>query len=252
MTELVGRSRHGVPGRIDAATRVGPVADAVLPVAAPLAELLPSAGLRRGTVVEINGGALLALALIAEASKAGAWCAVVGLPSLGVAAAAELGVALGRLALVPRPGPDTARVVATFLEGMDVVLVDGSCRLTAGEARRLTTRARGGGSVLIWLRSWTALNSFGGSSGGSDSSGGGFDSWPGADVRLAGMGGRWRGIGIGHGRLREREITVTATGRGAAARPRAARLILPTVTGGVAASDQTGAAVGGERLRRVG
>ena len=76
----------------------------------PSRPLLPGGGLRRGATVSVTaaagvGGATsLALALVAEASRAGSWVAAVGLPSLGLVAADELGVALERLVLVAAPG----------------------------------------------------------------------------------------------------------------------------------------------------
>src|SRR5439155_174136 len=72
---------------------------------------------RAGRPVWSAGATSLLLALIAAASRAGSWCAVVGVPALGVAAADGLGVALDRLALVPYPGPDWATVVAALLDG---------------------------------------------------------------------------------------------------------------------------------------
>ena len=42
------------------------------------------------------GATSILLALLAGASAAGSWCAVVGMPSLGLVAAAELGIALDR------------------------------------------------------------------------------------------------------------------------------------------------------------
>src|SRR6476660_8273685 len=78
--------------------------DERLPVLPALEPLLPGAGLRRGSVVAVSGSTSLLCALLAGASQAGSWCAVVGLPDLGLVAAAGLGVALERLALVPDPG----------------------------------------------------------------------------------------------------------------------------------------------------
>src|SRR5215218_7474130 len=95
--------------------------DQVLPVHPALAPLLPEAVLRRGSTIVTSGtvgrsGAAtsLALALAAAPSAAGSWVGVVGLPSLGLLAAAQAGVALERLILVA--SPDDARwptVVAT-------------------------------------------------------------------------------------------------------------------------------------------
>ena len=90
---------------------VGPgaslAAEHLLPVAPALAPLLPGHGLRRGTTVAVDRSAALALALVAGPSAAGAWLAAVGLPDLGVVAAAETGVVLDRLVLVPAPGGGT-------------------------------------------------------------------------------------------------------------------------------------------------
>ena len=100
-----------------------------LPVLPELAGLLPHGVLRRGSVVAVatgrpvgNGGTSLLLALLAQASRAGSWCAVVGLPELGMAAAADLGIALDRFALVPAPGPDWTAAVAALIDGLDVVV----------------------------------------------------------------------------------------------------------------------------------
>ncbi len=199
--------------------RVRPVTLAehhTLAVLDPLAPLLPGGGLRRGTVVAVGGGAAtsLALALVAEASGQGSWVAAVGLPRLGLVAAAELGVALDRLAVVSTPDPGRwASVVAALVDAVDLVLV-GPARVRPGDARRLAARARERGSVLLPV---------------------GVD-WPEApDVVVSSGAGRWEGLGQGHGHLRARRVRVTATGRREAARPRAAELWLPAVDGTVAA-----------------
>src|SRR5829696_1229256 len=129
-TELVG------PGTTLADERLLPVVPALEP-------LLPGHGLRRGTTVAVAGSLALALALVAGASAAGSWVAAVDLPDLGIVAAAETGVALERLALVPAPGARAwPAVVAAFLDAIDVVLVGSPPRLPAAQARRLAARAR--------------------------------------------------------------------------------------------------------------
>lgn len=100
------------------------------------------------------GSTSLALSVLSAASAQGSWSAAVGFPSLGLAAAAELGVALERFPLVPSVGR-WAWVVATLLEGVDVVLgrpPAGGVR--AADARRLIARARERGSVLVVAGSW--------------------------------------------------------------------------------------------------
>ena len=69
----------------------------VLPVAAALRPLLPGGVLRRGSTVALPpgpaaGSTSLLFALLAEASAAGSWCALVGLPHLGLVSAAEVGL----------------------------------------------------------------------------------------------------------------------------------------------------------------
>lgn len=154
-----------------------------------------------------GGGTSLMLALLAAASRSGSWCAVVGVPSLGALAAAESGIVLERLALVPDPGPDWPTVVAALIDGVDVVVAAVPGPVPSSIVSRLAARARQRGSVLVPLGDWS-----------------------GADVTLHVGKGRWDGLGSGAGRLRRREVTVVARGRGAAARPREITMWMPGVT----------------------
>lgn len=186
----------------------------VVPVLPELSGLLPGRGLRRGTTVAVaggragtaSGGTSLLLALLAGASRAGSWCAVVGVPALGVLAAAESGIALDRLALVPNPGPEWPTVVAALIDGVDVVVTAVPGPVSGSIASRLAARTRQRGCVLVP-----------------------FGRWDGADVTLQVVHGMWEGLGAGHGRLRRREVTVAARGRGAAARPRELTLWMPGI-----------------------
>jgi hypothetical protein len=215
--------RHGLDRLRDLDDRFRPVTLAerqVLPVLEPLAPLFPAGGLRRGSIVAISpsgpGGAAtsLALATVAAASGQGSWVAVVGVPALGLVAAAELGVALDRLALVDVPDRGSwPSAVAALVDAVDLVLL-GPTRVRPGDARRLGARARERGSVLVPV---------------------GFE-WPEApDVSLTVDAGRWEGLGAGHGHLQARRVRVGATGRRDAARPRATELWMPSLDGGVAA-----------------
>ena len=139
--------RAGVKGDARALERAARLArpvslagEQLLPVLDALHPLLPDPGLRRGTVVAVEGVAAtsLALALAAGASAAGSWVGVVGVPSLGLAAAAELGVALERLVLVAPPAPgEWATVAATMVDAFDVVLAGPPRRGGPAMARRL-------------------------------------------------------------------------------------------------------------------
>ncbi|WP_433783602.1 hypothetical protein ACQPX6_26165 [Actinomycetospora sp. CA-101289] len=190
----------------------------VLPVAGPLAGLLPDGGLRRGSTVAVCGSTSLLLAVLAEASRAGSWCALVGLPDLGVQAAAEAGLDLARTALVPRPGPRPAAVVAALVDGVDVVVLDTTLpgvRWSAGDRQRLGARVRQRGAVLVPVTATPGT-------------------WPGAEVELRAEGGAWAGLGgDGAGRLRSRRVRVRCAARG---RPgeQEVPILLPGPAGGCA------------------
>ena len=164
----------------------------------------------------VTGGTSLALALVAGPSAAGSWCAAVGVPSLGLVAAAEVGVVLERFPLVARPGSDWPAVTAALLDAVDVVLLCPPPHVRAADARRLRARARERGAVLVTTGT----------------------SIPDADVRLTMTRGEWEGLGPGHGRLQARRVEVVATGRGAAARERRTSLWLPAPGGGVRLAGQ--------------
>jgi hypothetical protein len=199
------RAELGGPGTILADERLLPVVPALQP-------LLPGQGLRRGSTVAVGRSAALALALVAGASAAGSWVAAVGLPDLGIVAAAETGIALERLALVPTPGARAwPTVVAAFLDAVDVVLVRPPARLPAAQARRLAARARERGAVLVPLGAWSEP----------------------ADLRLAVTASSWHGLGQGHGSLRARQVEVLVAGRGAASRERRVLLWLPSPSGAI-------------------
>jgi hypothetical protein len=186
--------------------------DRLVPVAPELHPLLPGGGLRRGSTVAVTPGtSSLVLALLAGVSSAGAWSAVVGMPGLGALAAAQAGVALERLALVPHPGPEWITVVAALLDGMDLVVAAPPGPVSPRVASRLAARARQRGSVLLP-----------------------YGRWEGATLTLTAEPGDWQGLDAGRGRLRCRELTITARGRGAAGRPRRVRVRLPDPAGRLA------------------
>jgi len=160
-----------------------------LPLAESLAPVLPD-GLRRGQVVAVTGSTSLMLALAGEASRAGSWTSMIGMPHAGILAAAGRGVDLTRLALVPHPGIHAAAVVGACIDGMDVVLLGPRLAMSDADRRRVMAKAREGGSVLIVA-----------------------GSWPGAHAVLEVKGVRWGGLGAGDGRLRHRELTVAIEGR---------------------------------------
>ncbi len=206
----------------EVAARARPVAlarEQVLPVLEPLQTLFPE-GLRRGSTIGIERSTSLALALVAGPSSEGSWLATAGLSSLGLAAAAELGVDLEHLVVVADPPSSSwGAVVATLVDAFDVVLVRPCRRVGVADARRLTARARERGSVLVVL--------------------GDRATWPDApDIGLSLASEQWHGIGDGHGHLSARHVVVDMHGRRAAARARQVSLWLPAPGGGVAAVEE--------------
>jgi hypothetical protein len=160
----------------------------------------------------VRGATSLVLALLAAATRDGSWAAVTGLPELGLAAAAELGVDLERIALVPDPGAELVPVVSALVDGFDVVVLGPARGITPETARRLAGRVRNRGTVLLAV-----------------------GRWPGADLELRVTGRRWHGLTQdGHGHLRTRDVVATSRGRGAASRPRTVPLQLPGPAGAVA------------------
>lgn len=154
-----------------------PAADSV-PVHPALTELFPR-GLRGGAVYALHGSMSAALALLAGPSLAGSWCGVVGLPDLGVEAAAEWGVRLDRLALVPQISPaDWTSVIASLVEVTALVVATPPEHISPGEVSRLLARLRTSGSTLVVL-----------------------GDWPRAAAALTGRIVRWAGLHAGHGHL---------------------------------------------------
>lgn len=178
------------------------------PVAAPLAGVLPTGMLRRGSVVPVLGSTSLLWAMISVASRGGAWVAVVRMPEVGALAAVEQGVVLERLALIPHPGEHWPTVVAALVDGVDLVVVQPPGPPTAAEGRRLAARVRQRSAVLLPTLAWER-----------------------AETILHVGEQRWYGLELGRGRLRARQLTVHASGRGQMTRPRQVRVWLPAPDG---------------------
>jgi len=213
--------------------RTRPVSTAdqrVLPVLPALEGILPSRGLRRGSLVQVDGlsGATsMALAVAAGPTRAGSWVACVGSDELGWSAAAETGVDLERLVVVRSTPQSWAAVTAALVDAFDVVLCGLDRTPSAVEARRLQARARERGAVLVVV---------GGRRGGV---GPARRTWPGAaDLGLTVVDARWHGLGQGWGHLHSRLVTVEVAGRRAADRARRIDLLLPGPTGAPAVAPE--------------
>lgn len=208
------------------ATMVRPVAGAdsrLMAVPAPLVGLFPEGGVRRGATVAVGplaGGCSLALSLAATVTGGHGWVAAVGLPALGLVAAEEAGVDLRRLALVPEPGEQWPTVVASLVDGFELLMLRPPARARVGDARRLAARARERGTVLLLVDA----------------------PWPEpADVTLKIEGAApavaaWEGLGQGWGVLSGRRATVVAGGRRVGGRDRRAEVWLPAAGGALQAA----------------
>jgi hypothetical protein len=235
-----------------------PRADAVAPAGAvpvpePLAGLLPG-GLHRGEAAALatrhreQHPDYLALALLAGALNAGLWCAVVGVPDLGLAAlagmlgptlpadpvpgsaaarAAQRQAALDRLLLVPDPGAQWAEALTVLAGGVDLLLVRPLTPISTEIAGHVDARllpSPSPSSARHKATRGSALLVLGG--------------WPSARLSLHIARADWTGLdGIGPtagtGRLTGCRATVVAQGWATAGRPRAARLWLPDANGAV-------------------
>lgn len=165
----------------------------VLPVVDELAALLPGGGLQCGAVTVLQGSTALLLSLISRATQEGAWCAMVGFPTIGALAASESGVELSRLALVPDPGVQAGQVLAALVDGIDLIVVGPELKesnLRPAAQRQISARVKERGVVLISTRSW-----------------------PGAKHNLQAEVLGWRGLGRGFGYLTKQDLIL---GRGGA------------------------------------
>ncbi len=158
--------------------------------------MLPDAGLVRGRVVGCTGPAAmsLALALTARATTTGSWLAVVGVPMLGVEAAAELGVPLERLVRVDSDGrpANWAERVGAAADGFDLVL---TCPPPGAEraVRKVRQRLQARGVVLLAVGPTSPGIS--------------------CDLEFTTTAVDWAGVGDGYGALYGRRAMVRAGGR---------------------------------------
>ncbi|WP_310961164.1 hypothetical protein [Nocardioides terrisoli] len=201
---LPTRPREGADGTVEALrARMQGMQDGVrrLPVPTP-PELAGLVQLRTGGSYQVDSAAL-ALLLLAASSRAGSWTAIVGVDDLGIEAAEEMGVDLGRTVVVPDPGDHWLEAAAALVDALPVVLLRPPTGVTARTASRLGARLRRRTSTLLVQ-----------------------GAWPGCEASLWVAGSRWDGVGEGSGRLRSRQVVVAC--RRGQAPVRHAELWLPT------------------------
>jgi hypothetical protein len=196
LSQLAGRVRPQAPAH-----------ERTLAVREDLAGLLPGGGLRRGSMTTVNSRALLH-ALIAEPSQSGSWVAFVGMESLGLAAAAEVGVVLDRVVVIdtgygsaPREGAVRElppEVIAALVDAVDVVVLGPRAGISPRSCRRLEARARERGAVVLIEGPWPGTT----------------------DLDIEVLRREPVGVGNGHGHLVGIRSEVAVVGRGSASQRR--------------------------------
>lgn len=192
-----------------------------VPVPGPLSGLFPRGSLRAGSSVAIAGAASTSLLLSLAVAAAGedSWCAIAGMPDLGLRSAVDAGLDPCRLAHVPAHGEQRPQVLSALADGVDVLVLGPDLDLAPALWRSLLGRARTADTLVLAAAP------------------------PGrADLALRSTTLRWTGLGAGSGRLRTRRLEVSASGRGIAGQ-REVEVLLPQVGGMIAAAprqrDQT-------------
>jgi threonine dehydrogenase-like Zn-dependent dehydrogenase len=215
--------------------RLLPVHDALIPLFASSPD--SPAGLVRGQTVVCAGSVAVscALGLVAGVTQAGSWAAIVGMPSIGVLAAATIGVSLDRTVFVnassvdrtssidrivtadPAARGDSSAALSALVDGVDLVVVARGVMagLHSSVVRRLQNRAQSKGSVLVIIGDPPATS---------------------VDVRLTARSVQWEGLGDGHGHLRRRLVSVEMEGR-RCPRRRVHSVWLPDTSGALARVD---------------
>lgn len=184
--------------------------DAVLPLPSALQELLPNGGLQTGAVYSVSPSPSLLFALMGAASQRGSWCAAVGMPTLGLEAAAAFGVNLSRLILVPSPQQRWLSVVSALAEVVPLIAVSPATAARDADAARLAARLRDRGCTVLSTTPW-----------------------PQSEGMISLHAPYWEGLGKGWGLLSDRTVTVTAQTR-QTPHPQSLRVQLPGGLGSIA------------------
>jgi hypothetical protein len=187
--------------------RVAPVSMALertLPTPTDCADLFAEGGLVRGRTLSTTGSAAttVMLRLVAAAVEAGGWMAVIDVPTLGLDAASELGIALERVVAIDTRGAGSdvgdvdagvwADVVAAAADGFEVLVTRVPGDVRPSTLRKVVTRLQQRGVVMMVVG----------------------DPGPLACDGMIDTGHQvWAGVGAGWGRLEQRVVEVAATGR---------------------------------------
>lgn len=160
-----------------------------LPTIPALGRILPGGGLMAGAAYSVENSTTLAMALLAGPSSSGAWCSVIGIPDFNVEAAANLGIDLDRLILIPHLDGQWLTVTAAMVDVVSIIVTTAPATITGSDAARLRARLRQRGAALISI-----------------------GAWPQSEAVLSVSDNQWGGLGTGSGHLQTRRLKVTAKG----------------------------------------
>lgn len=195
-------------------------AEQVLPVPEVFHAILPGNGLQRGWTTRVGGGSsarALAWAILGGVTTSGGWIAAVNVPGISLAAAQEVGVAIERVLIVTSPDDTWSAAVGALIGAVDVVMFGSPRhRIVPSEHRRMTSRTRERGSVLMELGEPRPLR---------------LTSQLQYDLSFDARPTEWMGLGQGHGCLRGRSLEVEVTGRRNRGTASRARFELPALDG---------------------
>ena len=171
----------------------------------------------RGRTLACSGPAAtsLALALAAPAVAAGSWLATIDVPTIGLDAASEFGIALERVVAVRAEATRWPEVVAAAADGFDLLIARVPADASPSAMRKVATRLRQRDVVMLVLGDPGPLS---------------------CDGVLTADGAEWIGLGDGHGHLQHRRLVVEASGRRLHGRRRC-RVALPGEVGERSGSD---------------
>ena len=160
-----------------------------LPTIPSLRRILPGGALMAGSTYSVENSTTLAMALLAGPSSSGAWCSVIGIPDFNIEAAANLGIELSRLILIPHLDGQWLAVTAAMVDVVSIILTKAPANIAGSDAARLKARLRQRGAALITV-----------------------GPWPQSEAVLTVSENRWGGLGVGSGHLQTRRLKITSRG----------------------------------------
>ena len=161
----------------------------IFPVNSALLSLFPEGGLAKGASYSLDRSASLLWSLIAEPTRQGVWCAIVGVPDLGIGIAKELGVNTNRIVLIPTPGPKWMAILGDLIETVGICVLGSFSAPAARQLSALHSRLRSYKTSLL-VRA----------------------NWPNSKTSFA-VAHQWNGAGLGEGLLQTHYLHITAKSR---------------------------------------